>query len=388
MTAGDGGILLQREIMLSYRYIETDRQLSDCCEEARKVDAIALDTEFVRTRTYFPLLGLIQLYDGQHVSLIDPLQITDWQPFVEVLTDKNVTKYLHAGGEDLEVFLNRFGVVPTPMLDTQIMAAFLGNPSSWGFAAMVAQYTGIQLDKSESRTDWLARPLTEKQCQYAAADVEYLLPIAQQLHQQAVSEGQLAYIESECALQILRRQITVEPRLAYIDISQAWQLTPRQLAILQSLAEWRLDYARQHNMAVNFVVKEELLWKTARFSPSSLAELRELGAIGPEIRFHGDTLLKLVKEGEAVDEKDLPRPVKNIIEIPHYRQLFAQLKEAVKQVSASSGYSQEMLASRRQINQLISAHWKLKPSETQPELLYGWRGELLTTPLNKILAQY
>lgn len=374
--------------MLSYRFIETDRQLIDCCKEARQVEAVALDTEFVRTRTYFPLLGLIQLYDGQHVSLIDPLKITDWQPFVEMLTDKNVVKYLHAGGEDLEVFLNRFDVVPTPMLDTQIMAAFLGKPSSWGFAAMVAQFTGIQLDKSESRTDWLARPLTEKQCQYAAADVEYLLPIAEKLHQQAVAEEQLAYIESECALQILRRQIVIDPGLAYLDISQAWQLTPRQLAILQGLAEWRLHYARQHNMAVNFVVKEELLWKTARYSPSSLAELRELGAIGPEIRFHGETLLALVRQGEAVSEDALPRPVKNIIDIPNYRQLFAQLKEAVKQASASSGYSQEMLASRRQLNQLISAHWKLKPRETQPELLYGWRGELLANSLNEILAQY
>ncbi|MBT0722977.1 ribonuclease D [Rosenbergiella sp. S61] len=374
--------------MLSYRYIETDRQLIDCCKEAREVRAIALDTEFVRTRTYFPLLGLIQLYDGKHVSLIDPLQITNWQPFVDVLSDKNVIKYLHAGGEDLEVFLNRFEVVPTPMLDTQIMAAFLGNPSSWGFAAMVAEFTGIQLDKSESRTDWLARPLTEKQCQYAAADVEYLLPIAQKLHQQALDEGQFAFIESECALQIHRRQLTVDPKLAYLEVSQAWQLTPRQLAILQCLAEWRLHYARQHNMAVNFVVKEELLWKTARYSPSSLAELRELGAIGPEIRFHGETLLALVKQGEAVNEDRLPNPVKNIIEMPHYRQLFAQLKEAVKKVSASSGYSQEMLASRRQINQLISTHWKLKPCALQPELLYGWRGELLGSAFNEILAQY
>ncbi|WKX25304.1 ribonuclease D [Tatumella ptyseos] len=374
--------------MLSYRFIETDRQLIDCCKEAREVEAIALDTEFVRTRTYYPLLGLIQLYDGRQVSLIDPLQISDWQPFIEVLTDEKVIKYLHAGGEDLEVFLNRFDVVPTPMLDTQIMAAFLGNPSSWGFAAMVAQFTGIQLDKSESRTDWLARPLTEKQCQYAAADVEYLLPIAEKLHQQALDKGQLAYIESECALQILRRQITIDPALAYLDISQAWQLKPRQLAILQGLAEWRLNYARAHNMAVNFVVKEELLWKAARFSPSSLAELRELGAIGPEIRFHGETILALVRKGASLSEDALPNPVKNIIDNPRYKQLFTELKEVVKQVSARSGYSQEMLASRRQINQLISAHWKLKQSDVQPELLYGWRGELLGDSLNKVLTQY
>ena len=374
--------------MLSYRFVETDQQLALCCNEACEATAIALDTEFVRTRTYFPLLGLIQLNDGKQVSLIDPLNITHWQPFIALLTNETVIKYLHAGGEDLEVFLNRFNVVPTPLIDTQIMAAFLGKPSSWGFAAMVAEFTGIQLDKSESRTDWLARPLTEKQCQYAAADVEYLLPIAIQLHQQALQEGQITFIESECALQIRRRQWVADPELAYRDISQAWQLTPRQLAVLQRLAKWRLTYARQNNMAVNFVVKEETLWKTARYCPTSLAELRELGAIGPEIRFHGETLLALVREGNMASEDTLPQPVKNLIELPGYRQLFSQLKEAVKKVSEASGYSQEMLASRRQINQLISAHWQLKTQEMPPELLYGWRGELLAAPLNTILADY
>ncbi len=374
--------------MLSYRFINTDQQLADCCQDVQDVDAIALDTEFVRTRTYFPLLGLIQLNDGKQVSLIDPLPITDWQPFIDVLSNKKIIKYLHAGGEDLEVFLNRFGIVPKPMVDTQTMAAFLGHPPSWGFAAMVAEYTGIQLDKSESRTDWLARPLTEKQCQYAAADVHYLLPIAKQLHQQALEQGQFAFIESECSLQIRRRQQTIDPAFAYQEISQAWQLKPRQLAVLRCLAEWRLEYARQHNMAVNFVVKEEMLWKTARFCPTSLAELRELGATGPEIRFHGEKLVALVKEGQAIAEDHLPKPLKNLIELPNYRSLFAELKEAVKQVSVSSGYSQEILASRRQINQLISAHWQLKPSENQPELLYGWRGELLGPKLNQILANY
>ena len=374
--------------MLSYRFIDTDQQLASCCDEAQQATAIALDTEFVRTRTYYPLLGLIQLYDGQQISLIDPCQITAWQPFIDLLQDDKILKYLHAGGEDLEVFLNRFNVVPTPMLDTQIMAAFLGHPSSWGFAAMVAAFTGLQLDKSESRTDWLARPLTEKQCQYAAADVEYLLPIAIKLHQEAIEQGQLGFIESECELQIRRRQLTLDPTLAYLDISQAWQLSARQLAVLKRLAEWRLHYARQNNMAVNFVVKEETLWKIARYCPSSLAELRELGAIGPEIRFHGDKLLELVREGKAVDEAALPPPVKNLIEMPQYRQLFSQIKDVVKQVSASSGYSQELLASRRQINQLISQHWQLKPQEAQPELLYGWRGELLGSKLTKILAQY
>lgn len=374
--------------MLSYQFVVSDQQLAACCARAREASAVALDTEFVRTRTYFPLLGLIQLYDGKTISLIDPMAITHWQPFIDLLTENQLIKYLHAGGEDLEVFLNRFNVVPQPMVDTQIMAAFLGYPSSWGFAAMVAEFTGVQLDKSESRTDWLARPLTEKQCQYAAADVEYLLPIALTLHQKADEKGQLGYIESECAVQIRRRQQVVDPDTAYQDISQAWQLQPRQLEVLKRLAEWRLNYARQRNMAVNFVVKEDSLWKIARYTPSSLAELRELGITGPEIRFHGEKLIELVKQAQTVDEGSLPQRLKNLIEIPRYRQVFSQLKECVSQVSAKSGYSQEMLASRRQINQLISWHWQLKQAATEPELLYGWRGDLLAPSLTKVLEGY
>ncbi|STS13321.1 ribonuclease D [Klebsiella pneumoniae] len=161
--------------------ITTDDGLRAVCEAASTASAVALDTEFVRTRTYYPQLGLLQLFDGQQVSLIDPLTINDWAPMRDLLLNQDVTKYLHAGSEDLEVFLNAFNLMPQPLIDTQILAAFCGRPMSWGFASMVEEYSGVALDKSESRTDWLARPLTERQCEYAAADVWYLLPIASQL---------------------------------------------------------------------------------------------------------------------------------------------------------------------------------------------------------------
>lgn len=106
--------------------ITTDDGLRAICEAANAAPAIALDTEFVRTRTYYPQLGLLQLFDGEQVSLIDPLEITDWAPMRELLLNKDVTKYLHAGSEDLEVFLNTFNLMPQPLIDTQILAAFAG----------------------------------------------------------------------------------------------------------------------------------------------------------------------------------------------------------------------------------------------------------------------
>lgn len=365
--------------------IVTDDALRALCEAARRVSAIALDTEFVRTRTYYPQLGLIQLYDGEQLALIDPLPITDWSPFIALLTDTAVTKFLHAGSEDLEVFISRFGVMPEPMIDTQILASFTGQALSCGFARMVEEWTGVQLDKSESRTDWLARPLTERQCEYAAADVWYLLPIAHKLVEKTEQAGWLPAALDECRLMVQRRCDVLDPEEAWRDIGNAWQLRTRQLACLRLLAAWRLRHARERDMAVNFVVREEHLWQVARYMPSSLGELSSLGLSGSEIRYHGKTLIDLVARAQALPEEALPSPLANLVDMPGYRAVFKAIKTLVQAVSETKGVSAELLASRRQINQLLNWHWKLKAQQTLPELISGWRGELLAAQLKEIL---
>ncbi|CAI1110083.1 Ribonuclease D [Serratia fonticola] len=378
----------QENDVLNYQLITTDAGLQQVCEQARNYAQVALDTEFVRTRTYYPQLGLIQLYDGEQLSLIDPLPIKQWQPFIDLLADAAVVKFLHAGSEDLEVFLNAFKTLPTPMVDTQILAAFSGHTLSCGFAKLVTEYMQVDLDKSESRTDWLARPLTERQCVYAAADVFYLLPMAKQLVQETEEAGWTAAADNECRLLCQRRSEALAPELAYREITNAWQLRPRQLACLQKLAEWRLRQARERDLAVNFVVREENLWAVARYMPGSLGELEALGLSGPEIRYHGKTLVALVAEANALEESALPAPLSNLVDHPGYKKVFKEIKAAITLVSEQSGLSVELLASRRQINQLLNWHWKLKESESQPELISGWRGELLAAPLQAILQDY
>ncbi|EEP9786918.1 ribonuclease D [Salmonella enterica subsp. enterica serovar Saintpaul] len=373
---------------MNYQMIEKDDALASLCEAVRTCPAIALDTEFVRTRTYYPQLGLIQLFDGANVALIDPLGISDWSPLKAVLRDTGITKFLHAGSEDLEVFLNAFGELPEPLIDTQILAAFCGRPLSWGFAAMVEEYTGVALDKSESRTDWLARPLSERQCEYAAADVWYLLPIAKKLMIETEAAGWLPAALDECRLMQQRRQEIQAPEEAWRDITNAWQLRTRQLACLQLLADWRLRKARERDMAVNFVVREENLWAVARYMPGSLGELDSLGLSGSEIRFHGKTLISLVAKAQALPEEALPEPLLNLMDMPGYRKAFKAIKALVAEVSASHHVSGELLASRRQINQLLNWHWKLKPQNGHPELISGWRAELMAEKLPLLLQEY
>jgi len=378
---------LQREnVILNYTMITTNEALDEICQRASQVSVLALDTEFVRTRTYYPRLGLIQLFDGETISLIDPLTISDWGPFKALLLDTQIVKFLHAGSEDLEVFLHEFGVLPEPMIDTQILAAFTGRPLSCGFATIVESFTGIALDKSESRTDWLARPLTEKQCQYAAADVFYLLPIAQKLMAEAEEAGKMAAALDECRLLCQRRTQQVDPQEAWRDITNAWQLRPRQLAALRLMAAWRLELARAKDMAVNFVVREENLWKIARYLPGSLGELEHLGVPGQEIRFHGRALLAMVAKAEEMDESELPEPLVNLVDQPRYKSIFKAIKALVASSAEQNGVSPELLASRRQINQLLNWYWKLKPREHKPELIDGWRGELLETAIHEILV--
>ncbi|WP_080721714.1 ribonuclease D [Citrobacter amalonaticus] len=373
---------------MNYQMITTDDALATLCEAVRAFPAIALDTEFVRTRTYYPQLGLIQLFDGEHVALIDPHGINDWSPLKAILRDTAITKFLHAGSEDLEVFLNAFGELPQPLIDTQILAAFCGRPLSWGFASMVEEFTGVALDKSESRTDWLARPLTERQCEYAAADVWYLLPIAGKLMAETEAAGWLPAALDECRLMQTRRQEILAPEDAWREITNAWQLRTRQLACLQLLADWRLRKARERDLAVNFVVREEHLWSVARYMPGSMGELDSLGLSGSEIRFHGKTLLSLVAKAQALPEEALPEPLLNLMDMPGYRKAFKAIKALVTEVSTEHHVSAELLASRRQINQLLNWHWKLKPQTTEPELISGWRAALMATKLNTLLQEY
>lgn len=379
-------IKIQEKPVLNYQFITTNTALEDVCKAASEVSQIALDTEFVRIRTYYPHLGLIQMYDGKQISLIDPLTITEWTPFVELLTNPAVLKYLHAGSEDLEVFSHQFGCVPTPMIDTQVVAAFLGYPISCGFATLVEKYEHIALDKSESRTDWLARPLTEKQCQYASGDVFYLLPLAKKLIAQAQEAGYMDAIVDECEMIAERRQETVSPELAYRDIGNAWQLRGQQLACLKMLAEWRLNQARARDMALNFVVREEHLWSVARYLPTSLAELDALSLSGQEIRCHGRRLLDFVAKAKQIKNEDCPEPIGNLIEQPNYKKAFKAIKTVIQEVSEGQRYNPELLASRRQINQLLNIHWKIKTGE--PELLSRWRKALLAEKITAILAQY
>ncbi|MGR5266536.1 ribonuclease D [Vibrio astriarenae] len=373
---------------MKYQIVKSQEVLVSVCEAARRAEKVMLDTEFVRIRSYFPKLGLVQLFDGEQLSLIDPLELYDLEPLAELLRDESVLKVLHACGEDLEVFQNDLGCLPTPMLDTQIMAAFLGHGLSTGFASLVNEYLGVELDKSESRADWTARPLTQKQLDYAAADVHYLWPLYETLAQKLSQTPWQAAAQDESASLAVKRIKTIEPTKLYRDIKGAWQLKPKQLAILQPLAAWRYKEAVKRDLALNFIFKENELLDIASNGVTSTKTMEKMGIDPRSIRRHGERIVQIVKKAQNVSKESYPASITRVVDLPGYKQEFKLLKDEVKKASAKTGLATEFLASKKQLNQFIRWVKDYDMSvERKPDVMKGWRAECFEERLVKLLKR-
>lgn len=376
----------------NYQLIENVAELEQFCEQAKKKSVIMLDTEFVRTRSLYPQLGLIQAYDGESLVLIDPVEVTDMSSFWSLLTLPSLLKVLHSCSEDLEVFKTYAKVMPKPMLDTQIAAAFLGLGTSLGFGALVNHVTGVELDKGEARTDWMARPLSQKQLVYAANDALYLMPVYEFITAELDKAGRLDMVMEESTLVVSKRSADVAYANLYKDIKNSWQLNPQGLAILKNLAEWRKKQAEKRNLAINFIVKEHNLIAIAKRKPKTLHELKQIPDMLPqEIRHHGNALVKIVLESMEIPSEDFPKSIKRLVDFPEYKKVFKSAKGIISQASSEHGLPEELIGSKKQINAVLSWLWKYNDSDKEvsvkPDLLKGWRsavaGEKLLAFLNQ-----
>ena len=378
-----------------YRLITSQSEFNTLCKHLGTLGVIALDTEFVRTRTLQPLLGLIQVFDGLNTYLIDPVELDDLSPFSELLTNPSVVKVLHACSEDLEVFLAHMQVTPAPIFDTQFAANLLGMGQTLGYAKLVEIECDIVLDKGESRTDWLARPLSDKQLHYAANDVIYLYQVYQKLCPKIVDKNLLELLYQELEALGVKKTAQLPADSAYLTFSNNWRLNEEQRYVLKKLAAWRLKFARERNMAINFVVKEAHLLTVATSLPKSKSQLSGLGLMPQEIRKHGDTLVGMVNQSltqyrQAPENFHVPK-IKRLNDLTHYKKVLGQLKELCIKLAAENRLTPEVLASKKQLNQLLKWWWfDLEETSAQgilPDLLLGWRRAVFEQSLLDLLGQ-
>ena len=358
-----------------FTVITDNTALLEICNLAQQQSAVALDTEFMRVSTYFPKLGLIQLYDSERVSLIDPLAITDFSPFVALLSNPKVLKILHSCSEDLLVFLQKFDQLPRPMIDTQIMARFLGLGTSAGLAKLAQQYLNVEIDKGATRTNWIKRPLSDIQLQYAAGDVWYLLPLYRILEKELAKTLWEQAVRDDCELALSKTHILQErdSEKAYLDIPNAWKLNPLELSRLRILAQWRQNVGIERDLALSYIVKSDNLWKVAKNNPRNTSEMLEMGLTENEVRVRGKKILQLLAQARRMSSNDYPEPIERISEDPRYKKTIRLLQEKVNSLTPE-GLTSEIVASKRTLEELIKWVWKYDCSQDKrPELLIGWR---------------
>lgn len=375
--------------MIPYQLITTQAELLTFCQYAQRFPYLALDTEFVRTRTYYAKLGLVQVRVHDQLVLIDPLAEIDLTPFWQLLKDPQLILVIHAGGEDYEILMQQMGEMPTAVVDTQIAAAFAGHGDALGYAALVQHYTNIEIDKSQSRTDWLQRPLQPVQLDYAAADVQYLYDIYPQLLAELSAE-KLALVKAETIEQVRRRAESIPPQWLYLFFGNAWQCNRQQLAVLRELLQWRLQRAQQSNIPLGFVAKDHIVLELARRCPSNVLQLRGITELSPvTIRYSGKSLLEAIQRGLACT--DLPEPLTRLTDLTDYKATYKQIQEQVQQLARDLDISPGLVASRRQINDVIHWEWQVpavaKAELIAPDLYRSWRGAKLKPFITELLQR-
>ena len=361
---------------LSFALLPDGDALRRAAERCRASGLLALDTEFMRVRTFYAQAALFQLFDGQQCHLVDPLVIEDLSPLAELLSDPSVTKIMHSCSEDLEVCARRLGALPEPLIDTQVLAAFCGHGLSVGYQRLVGLELGVELEKSETRTDWLQRPLSDAQLKYAAEDVIYLprLHAAMQAHLEK-DPRKFAWAAAECA-GIVPRARARESGVDLAGVGGAWRLDRPRLAALRALHAWRERMARDRDLPRSWVVPDAALLRIAEISAT---DERALGTVAelPEAarRRHGKVILAEVAAALALDPSQMPEPVPPPPGPAETRRV-KSLRAHVVERSEALGVAPEMLAKRRDLEELVRCAVSGSTPAHSP-LLNGWRREAI-----------
>ena len=361
-------------------YISTDEELAAFCERARAFEAVAVDTEFLRERTYHPRLCLVQVATPDEAVAIDPLAVKDTAPLAELLSDSSTVKVFHACGQDMEVLLQSLGVLPAPIFDTQVAAAFLDERQQISYNGLVHAFCGVTLPKSESLTDWSRRPLTNKQLEYAIDDVRYLIQAYHIMLGRLNTQGRLDWVLDELRPLADRKHYLVDRREVYKKVKRVNSCTRRQLGIARELAAWRETRAERHNIPRKWVMSDEVLIALVKRAPRDVASFRSIRGTEQLSEADVTSALMAVERGMTCPPAQLP-PAGHARKAPSsdLESVVDLMYALVRLVSDQSGVATTMIASRDDLIEYVD-----HPDESP--LREGWRFELMGSRLDDLLS--
>lgn len=361
----------------AFTLISDDASFSAFVDRTLGVEYYAIDTEFHRERSYFPRVALIQINNGEEIVLIDPL-VVDPAPLVRLLESPSVA-VLHAASQDLEVFQHWAGVLPTSIFDTQLAAGFTGM-STPSLAALHDRVLHISLPKTSRLTDWLARPLTDDQLDYAASDVRHLLELREQITADLIERGRLVWAEDEFEELRTASRGRREPEDAWRRIKAVRQLKGPALGAARTLAEWRENRAAELDQPVRFILSDLALVGIAQRRPKTADQLRSVRGVDDRLARGdaGQMLLDLVAAGA-----DLPPPARpgtpKRESRPDQRPAVALVAAWVAQLSRELDIDPALLGTRADIESLVRG-------DTDARLSTGWRADLAGEPIRRLMS--
>jgi len=355
--------------------ITKSSELKDFCDRAANEKYITIDTEFLRERTYFSKLCLIQLatpgFDNENAVIVDTLvNNLDLSPLYELFQNQNIVKVFHAARQDLEIFYLASGIFPYPLFDTQIAAMVCGFGDQVAYETLVRQLAKQSLDKSSRFTDWSRRPLTDAQKKYALADVTHLRVIYEILSEQLVKSGRLKWVDDELKNLISPETYDVDPKNSWRRLKTKSN-SRRFLGLVASLAEFRENFAQSKNIPRNRVIKDDALLELASNKPRNLDELSRSRLLLREAR-KGEIasgLLKAIEKGLEIPDSELPekqlKPEKGQIN----NALADLLRVLLKSCSENTGVASKLIATAGDLDALAAGDRNI-------DALNGWRFEV------------
>lgn len=359
--------------------IQTPQALEQLCENLRHESIIAIDTEFAREHSYFPHLGLVQVAGGDHIACIDPLAVDIGPALNPLLRDSSVTKIFHACQQDLEVIWHTLGLLPCPLHDTQIAAALMSPQHQISYANLVEQELGTKLSKSQTRTDWLRRPLSPAQIEYAADDVRFLAPLYHRQIEQLAHLQRSDWLQQDCA-QLCSSPERYEPELSgcWKRVRGAHKLQGLELALVERISAWREQRAVEQDRTRRRILPDELVIEIACRRPTNSSELSRIGRA--QSLLSKNQLVSLADElnhGYAMKPDEWPS---NQHFKPDAEQASAlkRLLEKLRTTAAELDISPGMLCNRRDAEKLLTGRRDLP-------VLQGWRHETIGKALLSML---
>lgn len=372
--------------------VTSNAELNELCKSWNTLEFIGLDTEFMRTNTFYPKMGLIQLCDNKACYLIDPLEMDDWSEFISLLRS-DVVVVMHSCSEDLNLLHSALNVLPKRVFDTQMAAAFLNLGYSISYQNLVAEVLDESVSKDATRSDWLQRPLSADQLNYAALDVFYLPRLFEMLSKRLLENKTYEWFASDCAnLREIACAVEDESswRLAYLDISTAWKLDSIQLRYLQKLVYWRELQARRRDKPKSWIARDADLMtiasqlKAPETEPleSQFSRLRDVDS--QLLQRNSRSMLALLAES-SLELPDVSEhyPMKPLAAAGRSRLKACQ--SVARDFAQALDIAPELLSRKRHWLELVQITGT-RTTPVWPLELEGWRRQLLEEPINKLFA--